>query len=120
MRARPVKVPTKIWLAVCLVMLALVPVFLPTASFKGFYRTPNSHRLQRHSSRIVADGQPEALSPISDYQSLPCLLSALTAPLAFNHRPQSDPAPSSDGLLTLLPHRRKLGHASPGDPDSLV
>ena len=60
MSAKPANVLMKIWLAAFLTTLALVPVFLPTASLRGFYLTPNSHRLQRHSFRNVADGRLEA------------------------------------------------------------
>lgn len=119
MTARPIRVPTKIWLAACLVMLAIVPVFVPATTLNGFYRTPNSHRLQRHSFRNVAEGQPEARSPSAVHQSLPYLLSALSIPV-FGHPSVSGLVQSQGRLLNLFPHRRKLGRASPGDPDSLI
>jgi hypothetical protein len=118
MSAKPANVLMKIWLAAFLATLALVPVFLPTASLRGFYLTPNSHRLQRHSFRNVADGRLEALSPNDGQRALPSLMSALSAH-SFNPRPVFRSAPSRR-LLSLLPHRRKLGRASPSDPDSLV
>jgi len=119
MRAKPANVLMKIWLAAFLVTLALVPVFLPTASLRGFYLTPNSHRLQRHSFRNVAGGRLEARSPNDGQRALPSLMSALPA-LSFNPRPVLRSVPISSRLLSLLPHRRKLGRASPGEPDSLV
>ncbi|MGO9059358.1 MAG: hypothetical protein ACLQU2_18520 [Candidatus Binataceae bacterium] len=118
MSAKPANILMKIWLAAFLVTLALVPVFLPTASLRGFYLTPNSHRLQRHSFRNVADGRLEAQSPNNGQRALPSLISGLTG-VSFSPRPVFRSAPSSR-LLSLLPHRRKLGRASPGDSDSLV
>ncbi len=121
MSDKPVRLATKIWLAACLVTLAvaLVPVFAPNASLHGRYATPHTDRLKRHSFLNVAEGRPDArLSKIS-HETMPFALLSLIGPV-LDPWPLVSPISSAPPLLRVLPHRRKLGRADPGDPDPVV
>ena len=121
MNDHPTRLLTKVWLAACLSVLAvaLVPVLLPNTSVHGRYTIPHSNRLQRHSFLNVTEGRPDAKLPKLSHAPLPFGLLNLIGP-------QLDPwhllGPGTlvRPLLSVLPHRRKLGRASPGDPDLLV
>jgi len=121
MRARAVKIVTKIWLATCLVVLALalVPVFQPSASLHSRYGVSSSHRLQRHSFMNVADGRrPKARLLKTASQPSSCLVLVLIRP-SLNHSPGLESGAWLNSL-SMFPHRRKFGRAQPGDPDHLV
>jgi hypothetical protein len=121
MSDKRIRLVTKIWLAACLVVLAvaLVPVFVPTASLHARYTTPHSNRLQRHSFSNVAKGRPDARVAKISHEPLPFALLSLIR-RGPNPSPWLQPVSSARPLLSLLPHRRKLGRANPGDPDLLV
>lgn len=118
---KPIKLVTKIWLAGCLMVLAvaLVPVCLPVASLHGRCDTPHSNRLQRHSFSNVAEGRPDGRVQRIVYQTLPSAVLGLIAP-AFDPSSLARSVSSAPPLLSTLPHRRKLGRANPGDPDALA
>jgi hypothetical protein len=120
MRARAVKIFTRISLTTCLVVVAfaLVPVFQPSASLHSRYEVSNSHRLQRHSFMNVADARrPKARLLQTASQPPTCLVLALIRP-SLNHSARLESGPWLDPL-SLFPHR-KFARAHPGDPDHLV
>ncbi len=120
MSDKRIRLVTRVWLAACLVVLALalVPVFVPTASSHG-YTAPHSNRLQRHSFLNVAKGRPDAGVAKISREPLPFALFSLIR-LGVNASPSLQPVTSAPPPLSVLPHRRKLGRANPGDPYSLV
>jgi hypothetical protein len=121
MGEKPTRLVTKMWLAVCLMVLAvaLVPVCLPVASLHGRYDTPHSNRLQRHSFSNVAEGRPDGRLSRVTYQTLPFAVLGLIVP-ALDRSSLARSVSSAPPLLNTLPHRRKLGRANPGDPDALA
>jgi len=121
MSDKPIRLVTRIWLAACLLMfaVALVPVLLPNASLHGRYTTPHSNRLQRHSFLNVAKGRPDAGVAKISHEPLPFALLSLIR-RGVNPSPSLQPVSSARPLLSVLPHRRKLGRANPGDPDLLA
>jgi|SRR5580704_6402419 hypothetical protein len=121
MHARTLKIVTKIWLAACLVVmaLALVPVFQASASSQSRYGVSSSHRLQRHSFMNVADARRPKARPLKTaIQPVSCVLLVLMRP-SMDHSPLLERGPWQD-TSTLLSHRRKFGRANPGDPDHLI
>ena len=121
MGEQPTRLVTKLWLAACLVVLALalVPVYLPLASLHGRYDTPHANRLQRHSFSNVASGRPDG--KLSQFVEKPLPYAALSLVLSvFGQPPLAGTAFCAQPLLRTLPHRRKLGRADPGDPEALA
>ena len=122
MRARAVKIVTKVWLATCLVVLALalVPVFQPCASLHSRFGVSSSHRLQRHSFMNVADGRRPKARPLEIAGQPPSSLVLVLIRPTLNNDSRLLESEAWRAPLSLFPHRRKLGRAQPGVPDHLV